>query len=630
MIIDYEEFQDLLQQRQEMRSNEWERLLGSLVNEENVDDEAVRDKWHNSYREIAAIVLLHRKYGSWKKLSEALTVKYPFSGLKEKLEKYSGLDRFKDSNMRKIGNRLSVNDLLIVMFWYEDWREDPNEKRPVIPMRCSNTVCALNNIISFTVKTALGMAEGLPLNVNTMQLDFVISMLECLAETEWDNQQFYYSNEQSVNLDKALLILEAMDAPLVEMDKGQVQSMVSVFQDCKPRVQLDEEPADCFKRLVSKQLEMMSSDGQLVLIMDSRWADDNDVHKLISKYMANGQIRAVFDIPLPGYGMGRSLHYNLTELRCIVFSVKSDNDKVQVIDFSDLLEGKDPKVLEDDKAIKQLQRVIGERFKGNGDNVAFADKEFFLEQSNAYNPYMSILCLEKMRQEGKFVSLEQLMGKDELPERLVKEGIAVPEMLSIFRPVAMNQLKQAKKRSTQDRYNESEEMVYTVGTKHLRDGALFVRDDELEAIALDTIKEIPDFMQKIQRYILQPGDLLISRIGGATIALVTEEDIGGRLLMAADSLHIIRCNEELVKDKKPLMNTRFIYMYLSSRAGKRQLKGLTKGGLAMQISLKELSNTILPADPEIIKTVTEKWYQIHDAKKIIDGCFAECDKLLRM
>ena len=100
--------------------------------------------------------------------------------------------------------------------------------------------------------------------------------------------------------------------------------------------------------------------------------------------------------------------------------------------------------------------------------------------------------------------------------------------------------------------------------------------------------------------------------------------------MAADSLHIIRCNEELVKDKKPLMNTRFIYMYLSSRAGKRQLKGLTKGGLAMQISLKELSNTILPADPEIIKTVTEKWYQIHDAKKIIDGCFAECDKLLRM
>ena len=100
--------------------------------------------------------------------------------------------------------------------------------------------------------------------------------------------------------------------------------------------------------------------------------------------------------------------------------------------------------------------------------------------------------------------------------------------------------------------------------------------------------------------------------------------------MAADSLHIIRCNKDVVKDRELLMNTRFIYMYLSSQAGKRQLNSLGKGQTLKVISLKELSKIILPADPEVIKAVTEKWHQINAARKTIDSCFAECDKLLRI
>ena len=631
MIIDYEEFQELLQWRWGQGHFADKRLLETLVGKENVDDEAVKNKWHKSYREIAAIVLLHRRYGSWERLIKAMADKYPFSGLKEKLETYRGLDQFKDSNIRKIGNRLSVNNLVTVLLWYND---SESTRKGGYQMCYPNTVCALNKMVSATVRTALDIGDGFPLNVNTMGLGVVIAMLECLTEAEWDNLRFYYSKVEDGNLDKALLILEAMDASLEEITKGRTKTAVSILSDIivsdpLDRYGLDSALTDYFDRLVDKPLEMLEPDGYLALILYAKRTEHEAVQQFINEYMAKGQIRGIFDIPSTEYASRKVTGDKLIKLRCIVFSVKSDNDKVQVIDFSDLLEGKDYKVLEDQNTLCELQKTIEERFNGNGNNVTYIDKEFFLGHSEAYNPCFCniILYLEKMLKEGKGVSLEQLMGKEELPERLVKEGIAVPEMLSIFRPVAIKQLERAKKRQVQedDQSDESGEMVYIVGTKHLRDGSLFVKDEVLDGKKMDQ-----DMMKKIQRYILQPGDLLISRIGGTFIALVTEEDIGGRLLMASDSLHIIRCNKDVVKDRELLMNTRFIYMYLSSQAGKRQLNSLGKGQTLKVISLKELSKIILPADPEVIKNVTEKWYQINEARRLIDSCFAECDKLLRI
>ncbi|WP_027406583.1 hypothetical protein [Anaerovibrio sp. RM50] len=635
MIIDYEEFQELLQQRREMNGSDWDKLLGNLNNDENVVLGTVESGNKYTYRDVAAIALLHRRFGSWDRMMDELINKYPFADMKGLLGKYSKLDQYSDKNIRKISNRLSVNDLIIIMLWYDHWTVDPNDKYRRRPKSCYNTVCALNKVVSATVRTALNVKAGFPLNASTMNLDGIIAVLECLSESEWDNQQFCYISEKHSSIEEALLVLEAMDAPLVEMTKGQIKAAVSVFPDyngynCHPSPQATEqELADWFDKLVCRQLELLAPEGKLALMLDAEWADYPVVQELIKPYMAKEQVGCIFNIPATEYAKDRFVSFKLADIRCIVFAQRSANEKVKVIDFSDLLNGKDYKVLADEKILNDMQKIIEARLNGDGDNVIFADKEFFLNQSNAYNPYYcnSILYMEKMQQEGKYISLEQLMGKAELPEKVITDGIAVPEMISVFRPVAMKQLERAKKRSAMDegKTNGADVMVYTVTAKHIRDGALFVKNDDLEGSMIE-----PDMMKKIQRYILQPGDLLVSRIGGAVMGLVTEEDLDGRFLMASDSLHIIRCNSDVVQKHQPLMNTRFMYMYMSSQAGRRQLASLGKGRTVNLISLKELSKVIFPANTGVIKNVTEKWNQINEARKVIDNCFTECDKILRI
>lgn len=628
MIIDYEEFQELLQQRREMKGSDWDKLLGNLNNDENVVLGTVESGNKYTYRDVAAIALLHRRFGSWDRMMDELINKYPFADMKGLLGKYSKLDQYSDKNIRKISNRLSVNDLIIIMLWYDHWTVDPNDKYRRRPDSCYNTVCALNKVLNSTVNTALNAIDGFPLNASTMNLDGIIAMLECLGESEWDKQQFYYMDRKNTGVEQALLVLEAMDASLVEMSRGQVQTVVSIFPDYNKdyvRLEMENDIIAWFNKMVRKPLELLAPDGQLALILDARWADATLVQELMKTYMSEGQVRCIFNIPATEYARDRFVSLKLADIRCIVFAQRSANEKVKVIDFSDLLNGKDYKALADEKILNDLQKVVAARFNRDGDNVIFADKENLLNNEIAYNPHY--LYLEKMRQEGRCISLEQLMGKDELPEKVVTEGIAVPEMISVFRPVAMEQLKRAKKRSSVDEGNANgpETTVYTVTVKHIRDGALFVKNGELESASLG-----PDMMEKVQRYILQPGDLLVSRIGGAVMGLVTEEDLDGRLLMAGDSLHIIRCDAEVVQKQPILMNTKFMYMYLASQDGKRQLNYLGSGSSVKVISLKDLSKINFPADADMIKNVTEKWNQINEARKVIDNCFTECDKILRI
>ena len=146
MIIDCEDFQELAQKRREMGHHQWNGLCKSLIN-----DDAVELSDRMGYRDMAAITLLHRQYGSWEKLQEALSAKYPSVDLAEFFAKYDKLDWCNDKNIRKIANRLSVNDLIIIMLWYDRWRFDRGGDRKVL--NYSATVLALNQLplgISFT------------------------------------------------------------------------------------------------------------------------------------------------------------------------------------------------------------------------------------------------------------------------------------------------------------------------------------------------------------------------------------------------------------------------------------------------------------------------------------------------
>ena len=164
---------------------------------------------------------------------------------------------------------------------------------------------------------------------------------------------------------------------------------------------------------MGKHLEKIGDTGEVALILDGSWTDNKIVQPLIDEYMAKGQIKCIFNIPGTEHTRDKTEGQRLVELRCVVFSRQSSNDKVKVVDLSDLLTGKEYRALADEQRLMALETTIKKRFQADGENAAWVDKEFFLRQANAYDPYYcnSVLYLERLQQEGKYVSLEQLVGK---------------------------------------------------------------------------------------------------------------------------------------------------------------------------------------------------------------------------
>ncbi|MBE6100325.1 MAG: restriction endonuclease subunit S [Anaerovibrio sp.] len=625
MIIDCEDFQELAQKRREMGHHQWNGLCKSLIN-----DDAVELSDRMGYRDMAAITLLHRQYGSWEKLQEALSAKYPSVDLAEFFAKYDKLDWCNDKNIRKIANRLSVNDLIIIMLWYDRWRFDRGGDRKVL--NYSATVLALNQLVGCAVKAALTPVNGLPLNINTMPLDCVVAMLEEVSEPELASQRFCYMNipkaadalksEEGGSLAQSLLVLEALDIHPEEMTPERENASMALFPEYDSQLCTEKQIADWFSTLVEKQLACLGETGEVALILDTAWINNPVVHSLIDEYMDKGQIKCIFNIPVTGGD------YWLTELRCIVFSGQIDHNKVRVIDFSDLLAGQASSLMTDGQPVLDLQEAISNRLQTDDDNVAWVDKEFFLEKGNAYDPYYcnSVLYLERLQREGKCVSLGQLAGKAALPDNLVGNGIVAPNMITMLRPVAVTQLRKIKKNSQvgQEDQQERGTTIYFVAPKHIRNGELLIRE------GLENATIGPAILEKVQRYSLKPGDLLISRIGAIDVALVTEEDIAGRILVAADSLHIIRCNPEIMDKQQLVMNTRFMYMYMRSKAGKRQLSNLAEDRSVNLLPMTKLLELKFTTDEAVIREVTTKWQQIQAAKQMIDGYIKETDSLLKL
>ena len=644
MIIDYEDFQELASQGRSKDKRGWRELFIKLTNDDALEFSIYDEQEKYNYRVLAAIVLLHRRYGSWEKLKAELAAKYPMAEMDNFLAGYSELEWCNDKNIQKIANRLSVNDLITIMLWYSRWRR---EQESVLihnfRLSCSTMVCFRNRLVDCTVKAALATVNGLPLNVNAMSLDCLLAMLETLSEPEWAGKRFYYmdvpepasmvENEAGDSLAQSLLVLEALDIHPEELTAGGETASLAVFPDYNGhyrRLKLEKKIAEWFDALVGKHLEKIGDTGEVALILDGSWTDNKIVQPLIDEYMAKGQIKCIFNIPGTEHTRDKTEGQRLVELRCVVFSRQSSNDKVKVVDLSDLLTGKEYRALADEQRLMALETTIKKRFQADGENAAWVDKEFFLRQANAYDPYYcnSVLYLERLQQEGKYVSLEQLVGKAPIADKLVKDGIVAPDMMSVFRPVSMGQLGIVKKSLTgmgQEGSQENKTLVYIVAAKHIKKGELLAGDESLDSIWVGPTK-----MEKIQRYILQPDDLLVSRIGAADVALVTEADIAGRVLVAADSLHIIRCTPEIMENQSLIMNTRFMYMYLRSKAGKRQLNSLTDGWEINLLTMKKMLTLKFPTDETIIKEVTDKWHQIQAAKQLIDGYIKSADEILKI